>query len=253
MSNSILFFEYYSDSSNTSNDDTSNNISNNFDNFFSEEEIDEETHQEYKSDDCEVQGINDEQDSDTEYNNGECVNYNICKNMIFSFNNRYCKECFLYFNRKLNINLNKESKTCPLCLSNEKNNNIINLYTCNHIICESCLYNIYWKYEHHKITFPYINLKELWEEYIKSNLSRRLKSFVIYKLVNSDLEYFNDDYDIYMRNINLKNIPKIFVNKLKELIYYQSQIEKYQININKIKYEMRTSIRNCAFCRAVRK
>ena len=220
--------------------------------FNSEETLDNDYFNSEENDESNDSEENDEtkESDDSEENIILCKNNIICKNNIFTFDNNYCKECFLYFNKKIifkkqNITL----QTCPLCLSNEKSNIIISLYKCEHIICYNCIYNIFWNINENNENFPYKQLYELWKLYLNSNLSRKLKCFVIYKLVNDDINIFDENYNIYIKNIKLKTIPKIFINKLKELIFYHVTIEKNRINDNKNRYNMRNSIKNCPYCR----
>ena len=214
--------------------------------FNSEESIDAD----YYYDDETKESDNDET-KESDENIIKCKNYNLCKNLIFTFDNEYCKECFLYFNKKIIYQKdNQYLKTCPICLSNDKSNIIISLYNCDHIICHNCLYNIYWKKTIDDIeVFPYKNIYNLWKQYLNSNISRKLKCFVIYKLVNDDLDDFNENYNNCIKNISLKTIPKIFINKIKEIVFYQVIIEKNKMNNNKNTFDMINSIKNCPYCR----
>ena len=110
------------------------------------------------------------------------------------------------------------------------------------------MYNIYWKKDI-EIHFSNKKIQELWNMYLNSHNSRKIKCYVIYRLVNDDINNFNENYNNYIKNINLKTIPKIFYKNLKEYIYYQVNIEKNKIKNNKNKYIMRESIKTCPYCR----
>ena len=179
----------------------------------------------------------------------ECINFILCKNNVYK-NNNYCKPCFLYINIKLKHYKNIDNKICPICLSNESENIVVELFNCIHILCYECINNIYWKSDSILIQNPYPHLDKEWVKYIKSIESRRLRNVVLFRLIHNITADFNSLYKNLIKTINMKRIPKIFHSKLKELIFYQSQYEIIKNNEYNNKYIMRSSVKTCPLCRA---
>jgi len=182
----------------------------------------------------------------------KCVNYALCKKNIYQTNSNYCKPCYLFINKKIKYEpINNNNNVCPVCLSNNSSDIIIQLFNCKHTICYNCVNNIYW-YDNDIdkiIKNPYPLIHDKWIKYIKSIKSRKLKCFVIYKLVNNTFTDFTDTYNKLIKKINLKLIPSIFRRHLKDLVFYQSQYEIFRINDSYNKYTMRDSIKICPYCR----
>jgi len=182
----------------------------------------------------------------------KCVNYTLCKKKIFKINTNYCKPCYLFINKKIKYESNNNNNNvCPVCLSNNSSDIIIKLFNCSHTICYNCINNIYWHDNdiNKIIIHPYPLIHDKWIKYIKSIKSRKLKCFVIYKLVNNTYTDFTEIYNKLIKNINLKLIPSIFRQYLKDLVFYQYQYEIFRTNDNYNKYTMRESIRICPYCR----
>lgn len=182
----------------------------------------------------------------------KCVNYTLCKKNIFKINTNYCKPCYLFINKKIKYESNNNNNNvCPVCLSNNSSDIIIKLFNCSHTICYNCINNIYWHDNdiNKIIIHPYPLIHDKWIKYIKSIKSRKLKCFVIYKLVNNTYTDFTEIYNKLIKNINLKLIPSIFRQHLKDLVFYQYQYEIFRTNDNYNKYTMRESIRICPYCR----
>lgn len=220
--------------------------------FVNESSSDESSNDESSSDESSSDDNNDFQSGDIEDNN-KCINYALCKNNIYENNTSYCRFCYLYINSKLSFqSTNNNKNVCPLCLSNDSSDIIIKLFTCDHTLCYNCIYKIYWcdNNINNIIKIPYPNLYKQWHNYITSVESRKLKCFVIYKLINNDYTDFNEIYNQLIKKINIRRIPKIFQHKLKELVFYQSQYEMFKNNDSYNKYIMRDSIRICPYCRS---
>jgi len=182
----------------------------------------------------------------------KCVNYTLCKKNIFKINTNYCKPCYLFINKKIKYESNNNNNNvCPVCLSNNSSDIIIKLFNCSHTICYNCINNMYWHDNdiNKIIIHPYPLIHDKWIKYIKSIKSRKLKCFVIYKLVNNTYTDFTEIYNKLIKNINLKLIPSIFRKHLKDLVFYQYQYEIFRTNDNYNKYTMRESIRICPYCR----
>jgi hypothetical protein len=181
----------------------------------------------------------------------KCVNYALCKKNIFKPNSNYCKLCYLFINKKIKYESNNNNNVCPICLSNNSSDIIIKLFNCSHTICYNCINNIYWHDNdiNKIIKNPHQLIHNKWVNYIKSTKSRKLKCFVIYKLVNNTYTDFTEIYNKLIKKINLKLIPSIFRRHLKDLVFYQSQYEIFRTNDSYNKYTMRESIRICPYCR----
>ena len=181
----------------------------------------------------------------------KCVNYALCKKNIFKPNSNYCKPCYLFINKKIKYESNNNNNVCPVCLSNNSSDIIIKLFNCSHTICYNCINNIYWHDNdiNKIIKNPHQLIHNKWVNYIKSTKSRKLKCFVIYKLVNNTYTDFTEIYNKLIKKINLKLIPSIFRRHLKDLVFYQSQYEIFRTNDSYNKYTMRESIRICPYCR----
>ena len=191
--------------------------------------------------------------NESETQDNKCVNHILCKNKIYQSNSIYCKPCYLFLHKKINYEINNvNNNVCPLCLSDNSDDIILKLFTCDHTLCYKCIHNIYW-YDNNInniIKNPYPQIHKKWVAYITSVKSRKLKCFVIYKLVNNIYTDFNEIYNELIKKINLKLIPSIFRRKLKELVFYQSQYEIFKTNNSYNKYIMRESIRICPYCKA---
>jgi hypothetical protein len=190
-----------------------------------------------------------------------CINFNLCKQTIFKQNTIYCKYCFLFIHKELiSFTTNSASNTCPICLSNDKNDKIVKLFICNHTVCYECLFNIYWKVDNidEIIIFPIPNIKKKWKEFMSTVLSRKLKCFVIYKLAkelktnncNNDNLDFNSLYNILISKINIKHIPIQFIPNLKELVFYEMNFYNHLTTTSYNKHIKRESIKNCPYCRS---
>ena len=141
----------------------------------------------------------------------KCVNYTLCKKNIFKINTNYCKPCYLFINKKIKYESNNNNNNvCPVCLSNNSSDIIIKLFNCSHTICYNCINNIYWHDNdiNKIIIHPYPLIHDKWIKYIKSIKSRKLKCFVIYKLVNNTYTDFTEIYNKLIKNINLKLFNK---------------------------------------------
>lgn len=189
-----------------------------------------------------------------------CINFNLCKQTIFKSEAIYCKYCFLFIQKELKlVNNNSANNTCPICLSNNIDDNVVKLFKCDHTICYECLFNIYWKVDNIDdiIIFPIPNIKKKWKEFMNTPLSRKLKCFVIYKLVkelnnnnsnNDDLD-FNSLYNILIPKINIKQIPIHFIPNLKELVFYEMKFHNHLTTTSYNKHIKRESIKICPYCR----
>ena len=215
----------------------------------SDESSDENSDNESNKEEEEEEEEEDEEESRID---NKCVNYALCKKNIFKPNANYCKPCYLFINTKIKYEpANNNNNVCPVCLSNNNLDIIIKLFNCDHTICYNCINNIYWHdNDINKIIInPYPLIHNKWIKYIKSIKSRKLKCFVIYKLVNNTYTDFTEIYNKLIKKINLKLIPSIFRRHLKDLVFYQSQYEIFRTNDSYNKYTMRESIRICPYCR----
>ena len=183
----------------------------------------------------------------------KCLNFIVCKQFKYNNQHEFCSDCFLYFNKAILLNKNIEKNQCPLCLEDSEELNIYKLDQCNHSICQSCLYNIYFdkSYINNAPINPYSHLTLKWFNFIKSRRSNKLKFRIINKYMNR-ITYEIDEiaYDLYIKFENIY-IPKIFKDEIIELIDFQLKLQKYfedcQIKKNK-KIEL---IKKCPYCRKV--
>jgi len=199
------------------------------------------------------QNTQESETNESETQDNKCVNHILCKNKRSQSNSIYCKPCYLFLHKKINYEINNvNNNVCPLCLSDNSDDVILKLFSCAHTLCYKCVHNIYW-YDNdinNIIKNPYPQIHKKWLAYITSVKSRKLKCFVIYKLINNTHTDFNEIYNELIKKINLKLIPSIFRKKLKELVFYQSQYEIFKTNDSYNKYIMRESIRTCPYCKA---
>lgn len=217
----------------------------------SDESSDNESSNSESNNENEDEDIEDDESEESSIDN-KCVNYALCKKNIFQPNNNYCKPCYLFINTKIKYEpINNNNNVCPICLSNNNLDIVIKLFNCDHTICYNCINNIYWHDNdiNKIITNPYPLIHNKWIKYIKSIKSRKLKCFVIYKLVNNTYTDFTEIYNKLIKKINLKLIPSIFRRHLKDLVFYQSQYEIFRTNDSYNKYTMRESIKICPYCR----
>lgn len=179
-----------------------------------------------------------------------CINYELCKNKKNN-NFDYCGDCFIYFYKKIEI-INNHNSVCPICFSTNQSIKFIKLYECNHLICVPCIYNIYWDktYLDNIPINPHPHLDNLWKVFLNTKIGRRVTCLVIYKLEHSYSNF--DNYDDYIKKINIKRIPKRLVNNLKSLVIYQATVNKYLNEHNYQKYIMKKSIELCPYCRTER-
>ena len=223
--------------------------------YESREEQNEEQSEEsstYESSEDNNQNTQELNNNESKTQNNKCINYILCKKNIYHLNSIYCKPCYLYLHKKINYNINNiNNNVCPLCLSNNSDDIILKLFTCDHTLCYKCVNNIYWNTNIVDIIKnPYPQIHKQWITYIRSIQSRKLKYYVIYKLVNNRYTDFNKIYNELITKINLKLIPSIFRQNLKDLVFYQSQYEIFKTNDNYNKFNMRESIQICPYCRA---
>lgn len=190
--------------------------------------------------------------NETELNNitDNCINYELCKNKKNN-NFDYCGDCFIYFYKELEIIYNHNS-VCPICFSTNQPIKFIKLYECNHLICIPCIYNIYWDktYLDNIPLNPHPHLDNLWKAFLNTKIGRRITCLVIYKLEHSYSNF--DNYDDYIKKINIKRIPKRLINNLKSLVIYQATVNRYLNEHNYQKYIMKKSIELCPYCRSER-
>lgn len=190
--------------------------------------------------------------NETELNNitNNCINYELCKNKKNN-NFDYCGDCFIYFYKELEIIYNHNS-VCPICFSTNQSIKFIKLYECNHLICIPCIYNIYWDktYLDNIPLNPHPHLDNLWKAFLNTKIGRRITCLVIYKLEHSYSNF--DNYDEYIKKINIKRIPKRLINNLKSLVIYQATVNRYLNEHNYQKHIMKKSIELCPYCRSER-
>lgn len=190
--------------------------------------------------------------NETELNNitDNCINYELCKNKKNN-NFDYCGDCFIYFYKELEIIYNHNS-VCPICFSTNQSIKFIKLYECNHLICIPCIYNIYWDktYLDNIPLNPHPHLDNLWKAFLNTKIGRRITCLVIYKLEHSYSNF--DNYDEYIKKINIKRIPKRLINNLKSLVIYQATVNRYLNEHNYQKHIMKKSIELCPYCRSER-
>jgi hypothetical protein len=231
------------DESNNESNDESNNESNDESNNESNNESNDELNNESNDE------LNNE--SNDEFN---CINFQLCKQLKNgSFD--YCNDCFLYFYKKIDYKTNDNNETCPICFTSEKNNIIINMYECSHILCYKCIYNVYWdkSYMIHKPKIPYPNLETYWLPFLKTRIGKLLRAKVIYKIeqkYNDNYNTFEEDYYSFIYYINIRRIPKKIQNKLKDLVFYQVKLNKFLSDNNYQKYLMKQSLSTCPYCRS---
>jgi hypothetical protein len=179
-----------------------------------------------------------------------CLNYEICQQVKYNILHLYCTDCFIYFNKKIDLIKNENNNQCPICLENDNELEIYQFDQCDHSICKNCLYNIYFdkEYINNAPRNPFFELDIKWFNFIKSKRSNKLKYKIINKL-NNRYTYSLDDINYELTINDNIYIPKIFKNKIILLIDFQIKIQKYfddyqrQKN-NKIKY-----IKKCPYCR----
>lgn len=181
-----------------------------------------------------------------------CLNFEICQQIKYNILHTYCTDCFLYFNKKIELIKNENENQCPICLENDKKLDIYKFDQCDHSICKSCLYDIYFDktYLNNAPINPFIELDMQWFNYIKSKRSNKLKYRIINKFNNRwtySLEDINHELIIH----NNIYIPKIFKKNIILLIDYQLKLQKYFNECqtrknNKIKY-----IQKCPYCRKI--
>lgn len=182
----------------------------------------------------------------------ECINFKICNQYKMNKIIKYCNDCFLYFDSVIILELNVKKNQCPICLENNENIETYKLKQCDHIICKTCLFNIYFD-KSYLINIP-INpisyLSKKWKYYINSTRSRRIKFNIINKYINR-IEYTLDDINNDLKNLNL-NIPSIFKIEIIQLINYQIQFQRF---INKHNYQKENKIKyinKCSYCRKIK-
>ena len=44
-----------------------------------------------------------------------CLNYEICKQVKYKILHLYCTDCFIYFNKKIDLVKNEKNNQCPIC------------------------------------------------------------------------------------------------------------------------------------------
>ena len=87
-----------------------------------------------------------------------CLNFIVCKQFKYNNQHEFCSDCFLYFNKEILLNKNIEKNQCPLCLEDSEELNMYKLDQCNHSICQSCLYNIYFDLQTNSILLESISI-----------------------------------------------------------------------------------------------
>lgn len=192
----------------------------------------------------------------------KCQNYLVCNHFVNkSINNLYCKDCLFYFNYTLIFKENKKVKVlssiinklissslliCPICLGSPKL--FIKQKSCDHYICSGCIYNIYFDktYIKNMPINPVYTLKKSWDLYIYSNQSYKFRT----KIIN---EFENYEFDDRLYNSLTQSykyfIPSLFKHKLKELIIYQLQKNKYITEYKDLQYKKISAIKKCPYCR----
>jgi hypothetical protein len=182
-----------------------------------------------------------------------CQNFILCKQQKKHLN--FCNDCFLYFYKKLNYIPNLEKNTCPICLSSDEDNVMINIYLCSHSICYNCIYDVYWdkKYLDNKPITILNDLEILWKNFLKTYLGRLLQSKILYKLDQScddNFNNFNSEYNKIIITFNIKKISKKILSNLKDLIFYELSLMRYIRDQKYKKYLMKKSLDYCPYCRA---
>jgi hypothetical protein len=179
----------------------------------------------------------------------KCINYNICNGTDILYRN-ICYNCYVYFNRKLISNENKENDTCPLCLNDDEKIILVKLKNCNHKICKNCIIDIYFNkdYLNNLPKNPILKLNNCWNQFMISYKSNYYKRYILNEINNRELN--NRDYIKYLFNISrIIKIPRIFKKNILELTIYQINlnlyIEDHEINKkNKI-----SKLEKCPYCR----
>ena len=179
-----------------------------------------------------------------------CLNYEICQQIKYNNIHKYCTDCFIYFNKKIELIKNEKNNQCPICLENNNELEIYQFDQCEHSICKACLYDIYFdkSFINHAPRNPFFELDTKWLNFIKSKRSNKLKYKIINKL-NNLWTYSLEDINSELTTNDKIYIPKIFKKNIILLIDYQIKIQKYfdeyqKKKNNKIKY-----IKKCPYCR----
>lgn len=183
-----------------------------------------------------------------------CNNYSLCKQLKGNSLN-YCNDCFLHFYRDLTKYSNRQKNTCPLCLNYNEELEFINLYTCNHGICYTCIFDIYWDktYLLKKPPCPIPNLFKSWNTFLETRKGLQLRAKVINPIIYNNYlknNKFNSGYSLYISKISLFYIPKKILVHLKDFIFYQCKLLEFNNNHSKTKYIQQKSIEKCPYCKA---
>lgn len=184
----------------------------------------------------------------------KCLNFTLCKNNA-KVHYKFCSECFIYFNTKLTYKINDSCDTCPLCFMQDKSMIMVKLYKCDHSICLDCLYSIFWDFSclNNIPQNPIKILKKKWISFLKTNKG----CYIQYKLINKILynyyqnnDCFNDEYDLYFKNINTIGINTQILKNLKELVHYQLKYKYFIYKFNNDKKVKELAIRLCPYCKS---
>ena len=191
-----------------------------------------------------------------------CDNYLVCNQFINkNINESYCKDCLFYFNYTLVFKKNSKISIfssiknklvssslliCPICL--ESPNLFIKQKSCEHFICSGCIYNIYFDktYIRNMPINPIYEFKKSWDLYIYSNQSYKFRT----KIIN-EFDYYTFDEILYNSLIQTYKyfIPSLFKKKLKELVYYQLEKNKYVTEYKDLQHKKINAIKKCPYCR----
>jgi len=183
-----------------------------------------------------------------------CKNYLLCKQLKGSSLN-YCNDCFIHFYRSLDKFPNTQKNTCPLCLNSNEELEFVKLYTCNHGLCYTCIFNIYWdkSYLLKQPVCPIPNLCKVWKNFLETRKGLQIIAKVINPIIYNNYlknNKFNTGYSLYLSKISLFCIPKKLLIHLKDLIFYQSKLLEFNNNHSKNKYIQQNSIIKCPYCKA---
>lgn len=221
------------------------------------EESNESDELDYESEESEITNIYYSSDEDIEIISiPVCNNYSLCKQLKGSCLN-YCNDCFLYFYRDLNKYNNIQKDTCPLCLNSNEELEFINLYTCNHGLCYTCIFNIYWdkSYLLKKPNCPLPNLFKSWKKFLETRKGMQIIAKVVNPIIYNNYlknNNFNSGYSLYVNKISLFYIPKKLLIHLKDFIFYQCQLLEFNNNHSRTQYIQQKSIEKCPYCKAGR-
>lgn len=179
----------------------------------------------------------------------KCINYLLC-NQFVNLNQCYmfCPECTHYFNRILDIKLNKDNEhNCPICLTDDNDIYFIKQNSCDHCVCLDCMNGIYFdkNYIINMPKNPVFKLKKSWNLFYYGNKSKKIKDLILKAIHFTEIEN-----DIRINNFNTRFIPNIFKLYFKPLVEYQIQKNNY-INNYKIEQSKKIKIiKVCAYCRS---